>query len=71
MVNRKRWNPARGPMTRFANACGIDVAVRQVVTTGTGTGAVDLRVIHREWRNPARGHVAGFADVRAVNVASR
>ena len=58
-------------MTGFTNIRAIDVTVRQIVATGTGTSAVDLRMIHGKCRCPTRSPMTGFTNIRAIDVTVR
>ena len=71
MIHRKGWDPTRRAMTSFANTRGVDVAVRQIMATGAGAGAIHLRMIHRKGGNPTRRTMTRFANTRGVNVAVR
>lgn len=59
-------------MAGLAHSRAVNMAVRQTtVTTGAGTGAVHLGMIHRRDWYPGRSHVAGLANSRGVDVAIR
>jgi len=58
-------------MTRLANTRGVNVTRRQAMASGTGAGAIHLRVIYCQHWRPSRTGVTGLTNIGGIDVATR